>query len=168
MNLLVSYSPEDSELVSAIVSVLCANNRALACCDAGALRASGRWREELAPAVSAADALLLFWCHHSNTSYEVRKEFTLALEAGKDVLALLLDSTPLPSRLADHRSVDFRARAQVIHEQSPGQAAGTDVAGQLEAERRIAGGVARQYEELLVMSLAREVELELAARLRPR
>jgi hypothetical protein len=168
MNILVSYSPEDSELVSAIVSVLCANNRALVCCDTGALRTSGRWRVELAPAVSAADAMLLFWCHHSNTSYEVRKEFTLALEEGKDVLPLLLDGTPLPSRLAAHRSIDFRSRALVIHEQSPEQAASLQLAGQLDAERRIAGGIARQYEELLVMSLAREIELELAAGLRPR
>ena len=42
------------------------------------------------------------------------------------------------------------------------------VAGQVEAERRIAGGIARQYEDLLIRSLAREIEAELAARLGPR
>jgi len=44
VNIFVSYSPEDSELVAAILSTLCASNRALVYCDADSLRARGRWR----------------------------------------------------------------------------------------------------------------------------
>jgi hypothetical protein len=166
MNIFVSYSPADNELVSAIVSLLCASNSALVYCDADSIRASDRWREELGSAISEANLVLVFWCHHSHTSYEVRKEFALALEQGKDVLPLLLDGTPLPSKLADRRYIDFRARAGVIHEGSPEQQeAPGELAERVDVDRLIAGDLSRQYEELLVMSLAREIETELASRL---
>ena len=165
MNIFVSYSPADNDLVSAIVSLLSASNSAVVYCDADSLRTSGRWREELDKAVSEANLVLVFWCHHSNTSYEVRKEFALALERGKDVLPLLLDGTPLPGKLADRRTIDFRARVGVIHEGSPEQAELGDRADMAEADRQIARGISRQYEELLVMGLAREIETELASRL---
>ena len=168
MNIFVSYSPADNELVSAIVSLLCASNGALVYCDAVSIRTSGKWREELGIAISEANVVLVFWCHHSNTSYEVRKEFALALQQGKDVLPLLLDGTPLPSKLADRRAIDFRARIGVMHEGSPDQEEPGDLAGQEEADRLIASDISRQYEELLVMSLAREIETELASRLGPK
>lgn len=168
MNIFVSYSPADNELVSAIVSLLCASNSALVYCDADSIRRSGRWREELEAAISEANVVLVFWCHHSNTSYEVRKEFTLALEQGKDVLPLLLDGTPLPSKLAGSRCIDFRGRVGAIHVSSPERAEATEVAERVEADRLIANDLSRHYEELLLMSLAREIELELASKLRPR
>ena len=168
MNIFVSYSPADSELVSAIIALLSASNSALAYCDADSIRTSGRWREELGTTIAEADVVLVFWCHHSHTSYEVRKEFALALEQGKDVLPLLLDATPLPSKLADRRCIDFRARVGVIHEAPPEQVEPGDVAERVQADRLIARDISRQYEELLVMSLAREIETELASRLAPK
>jgi hypothetical protein len=168
MNIFVSYSPADNELVSAIVALLSASNGALDYCDADSLRTSGRWREELGSAISEADVVLVFWCHHSHTSYEVRKEFALALEQGKDVLPLLLDATPLPGKLADRRCIDFRDRVGVIHEGPPEQEEPGDMAERAKADRLIASDISRQYEELLVMSLAREIETELASRLRPK
>lgn len=168
MKIFVSYSPEDSELVAAIVSTLSANNRALVYCDSDSLRARGRWREELASAISDASLVLVFWCHHSNTSYEVRKEFALALEQGKDVLPLLLDGTPLPSKLAGCRFVDFRSRVGAIHVGSPERTETGDLAERVEVDRLIARDLSRHYEDLLIMSLAREIELELASMLRPK
>jgi len=122
----------------------------------------------LGAAISEANVVLVFWCHHSQTSYEVRKEFALALEQGKDVLPLLMDGTPLPSKLATRRAIDFRDRLGVIHEGLPGQDEPGDVAERVEADRLIASDLSRQYEELLVMSLAREIEAELASRLGPK
>jgi hypothetical protein len=168
MNVFVSYSPEDSELVAAIVSTLCANNRALVYCDADSIRARGRWREELGSAISEARIVLVFWCHHSNTSYEVRKELALALEQGKDVLPLLLDGTPLPSKLAGCRCIDFRSRVGAIHADSPERKDTGDQAGRVEVDRLIASDLSRHYEELLIMSLAREIETEMASMLRPK
>jgi hypothetical protein len=120
MNLYVSYSPADTELVAAVVAMLSANNGALVCRDADAIRTTGRWQEELGPAIAAADVVLLFWCHHANVCYELRKEFAVALERGRDVLPLLLDDTPLPARLAGLRAIDFRSRIGVLHEPSSG------------------------------------------------
>ena len=168
MNIFVSYSPADSELVSAIIAILSSSNSALAYCDADSIRTGGRWREEVGNTISEADVVLMFWCYHSHTSYEVRKEFALALEHGKDVLPLLLDATPLPSKLADRRCIDFRAHVGVIHEGSPEQNEPGDVAGRVQADRLIARDISRQYEDLLVMSLAREIETELASRLGPK
>lgn len=168
MKIFVSYSPADSELVAAIVSLLCANNSSLTCCDGDSIRTSGRWREELGTAISEANVVLVFWCHHSQTSYEVRKEFALALEQGKDILPLLLDGTPLPSKLANRRTIDFGDRVSVVHGGLPGQEEPGDLAGRVEADRLIANDLSRQYEELLVMSLAREIETELASRLGPK
>jgi len=122
----------------------------------------------LGAAISEANVVLVFWCHHSQTSYEVRKEFALALEQGKDVLPLLMDGTPLPSKLATRRAIDFRDRLGVIHEGLPGQDEPGDVAERVEADRLIASDLSRQYEELLVMGLAREIEAELASRLGPK
>jgi hypothetical protein len=168
MNIFVSYSPEDSELVAAIVSTLRASNSSLVYCDADSVRARGRWQKELASTLAETNAVLLFWCHHSNTSYEVRKEFTLALEQGKDVLTVLLDATPLPSKLAGSRRIDFRGRVAAIHVSSPEGAEAADVVERVEADRLIANDLSRHYEELLLMSLAREIELELASMLRPK
>lgn len=168
MNIFVSYSPEDSELVAAILSTLCASNRALVYCDAGSLRVRGRWREELAGAIAEASVVLVFWCHHSNTSYEVRKEFALALEQGKDVLPLLLDGTPLPAKLAGGRCIDFRSQVGAIHVGPVEGENSGDLAGRVEVDRLIASGLSRQYEELLIMSLTREIEAELASMLIPK
>lgn len=167
MNLYVSYSPADTELVAAVVAMLSANNRALVCLDADAIRTTGRWQEELGPAIAAADVVLLFWCHHANVCYELRKEFAVALERGRDVLPLLLDDTPLPARLAGLRAIDVRSRIGVLHEPSSGaQTAGTSA--REAADRMIAGDLARGYEDLLLLGIAREIEAELAARLGPR
>jgi hypothetical protein len=165
MNIFVSYSPADGDLASAIISLLSAGNGTLVYCDADSMRTSGRGRDELRTAIAQADVVLVFWCHHSFTSYDVRKEFVLALEEGKEVLPLLLDSTPLPGRLASCRCVDVRARVGTAHEGSPDEDQPKDRAEQAEADRLIASDMSRQYEDLLVMSLAREIEAELASRL---
>jgi len=167
MNIFVSYSPADSELVSAIVSLLCASNSALVYCDADTIRTSGQPREELRMAISRADVVLVFWCHHAFTSYEVRKESDLALEYGRDVVPLLLDATPLPRKLVNSRCIDFRDRVGVIHEGAPDHQAPRELAGRIEADRLIASDLSRPYEDLLVMSIAREIEADLASRIGP-
>lgn len=167
MNIFVSYSPADAELVSAIVSHLSAGNTALVYVDADTIRTSRGAREDLSTAIAQSDVVLVFWCHHSFTSYDVRKETALALERGKVIVPLLLDATPLPSKLADNRAIDFRARVGVIHEGSPDQEEPADLAEQTEADRLIATDLSREYEDLLVMTLAREIETALASRLGP-
>ena len=168
MNIFVSYSPGDSELVAAIVSVLCANNSALACCDSDMIRTPGGAHGDPRSVIAESDVVLVFWCHHSFTSYDVRKESDLAIELGKDVVPLLLDDSPLPRKLAGCRCIDFRNRAGAMHEGSPEQQQPKDVAVKAEvADRLIATDLSRQYEDLVIMSLARAIETELASRFGP-
>lgn len=164
MNVFVSYDPADGELVAAIVSVLCANNSALLCCDADTLRTGRGPRDELRQTIAESDVVLVFWCHHSFTSYDVRKESELALEQGRDILPLLLDGTPLPRKLADRRCIDLRDRVGVIHEASPDQQQSRELTERAEADRLIASDLSRQYEDLLIMGLVRDIEAELASR----
>jgi diphthamide synthase (EF-2-diphthine--ammonia ligase) len=53
----------------------------------------------------------------------------------------------------------------LLHEQSPEETEQSALAERVEVDRVIAGDISRQYEELLILSLAREIETELAARL---
>lgn len=168
MNIFVSYSPDDTDFVSAVVSQLCANNSALMYCDADTIRTGGGTHNELRAAIAHADVTLVFWCHHSFTSYDVRKELTLALEQGKDVVPLLLDGTPLPRTLVDRRFIDLRAGVGAVHEGSPELADPKRLAERVKADRLIATDLSRQYEDLLIMSVAREIETELASRLGPK
>ena len=166
MNVFVSYSPADSDLVSAIISMLSAGNDALVYRDAESLRSGRQSREEVWASIAESDVVLVFWCHHGFTSYDVRKECELAETERKDVVPVLLDDTPLPRKLADLRAIDFRSRVGVMHDAAPDQPGSNDLAERAEVDRLIANDMARHYEELLVMSLAREIETALAARLR--
>jgi TIR domain-containing protein len=166
MIVFVSYSPADNDLVSAIISLLSASNTELVYRDAESLRTGRGAREDLQASIAESDIVLVFWCHHAFTSYDVRKECDLALVQGKDMLPVLLDDTPLPRKVADRRTIDFRARVGVMHEISPDQKEPDGLVERAEVDRLIATDMDRHYEELLVMGLAREIETELAARLR--
>lgn len=166
MNVFVSYSPADNDLVSAIISLLSASNSELVYHDAESLRSRRGARGDLQLSIAESEVVLVFWCHHAFTSYDVRKECDLALAQGKDMLPVLLDDTPLPRKVSDRRTIDFRARVGVMHEGSPDQTEPRDLVERAEADRLIATDMARHYEELLIMGLAREIETELAARLR--
>ena len=74
-----------------------------------------KWREEILVALKAADLVMVFWCEHSRESDEVKREYDLAIEGEKDVVPVLLDSTPLPETLAEYQWVDFRSLAGPGH-----------------------------------------------------
>ena len=104
----VSYSHRDSDLVAPIVALLRAS-KALVFRDADQLMPGKKWRQQLDSAISNSTTILVFWCDHSRSSEEVKKEYTAAIQQRKDLLPLLLDSTPLPEELAEYQYIDFRA-----------------------------------------------------------
>ena len=61
----------------------------------------------MSAAITSATLFVLFWCEHSSESVEVKNEYAAALLAGKDVLPLLLDGTPLPMDLQRFQWIDF-------------------------------------------------------------
>jgi hypothetical protein len=109
----ISYSHQDAQLVEPTVSIL----RGIAdhVFQDVAIRPGKVWKKELEDALRSANLVVLFWCHHSATSDEVRKEIDVAMKAGKDVLPVLLDETPLPPRLAAFQRVDFRKAMGAKH-----------------------------------------------------
>jgi len=113
----VSYSHEDATLVSPVVSILRAT-RGLVFHDADSIQPGKRWRSEIADALGAAQLVVVFWCLHSCESSEVKQEYDAALHAAKDVLPVLLDSTPLPIPLREFQWIDFRRLAD--HAPAPG------------------------------------------------
>ena len=110
----VSYSHQDVDLVRPVVGLLRATED-LVFQDLDSIKPGSRWRREIEEALYAAQLFVLFWCYHSSRSAEVRKEYELALTTGKDVLPVLLDTTPLPQQLNEFQWVDFRHLGGSVH-----------------------------------------------------
>jgi TIR domain len=117
----VSYSRQDTGLVKPVVGLLRAT-KDLVFQDIDGIMPGKRWRPQIEEALSVAHLIVLFWCHHSSRSPEVRKEYELALSTGKDVLPVLLDATPLPKELDEFQWVDFRQLAGLGHRSKRGLA----------------------------------------------
>jgi hypothetical protein len=103
----ISYSHEDSELVEPFVTFI-RGTADLVFHDATGIKPGKKWRKEIDKAIHASDLVALFWCVHSSTSEEVKTEYEMAISAAKDVMPILLDSTPLPTDLSHYHWVDFR------------------------------------------------------------
>jgi TIR domain len=113
-SLFISYSHRDSSLVRPIVGVL-RGTAELVFHDASTIRPGSNWEQSIRNAIMGADIVVLFWCDHSSRSSEVRKEYEFALSSFKNVMPLLLDSTPLPENLSQFQWVDFRQLAAPNH-----------------------------------------------------
>jgi len=114
INVFISYSHVDAALVAPVVRLLRVN-RSLVFQDSDRIPPGQRWRGEIAKALAKSNLVVVFWCHHASGSNEVSKEWRAAIELAKDLLPLLLDSTPLPSELADFQWIDFRATVGTNH-----------------------------------------------------
>jgi len=106
-SIFVSYSHKDVGLVQPVVRLLRATED-LVFQDLDGIKPGRKWRREMEEALYTAQLFILFWCYHSSRSAEVRKEYQLVLTTGKDVLPVLLDTTPLPQQLNEFQWVDFR------------------------------------------------------------
>jgi hypothetical protein len=115
MMIFVSYSHFDAELVDPIVRLLQAVPGGGVFQDRISIRPGKEWRPILMAALLEARLVLVFWCAHSSASTEVAREYTDAIERGKDVVPVLLDSTPLPSTLDKYQWVDLRSLADGMH-----------------------------------------------------
>ena len=112
--ILVSYSRLDVGLMKPVVGLLRAT-KDIVFQDLDGIRPGGKWRRQIEDAILAAHLVVLFWCYHSSRSAEVRAEYKLALATGKDVLPVLLDTTPLPEELNEFQWVDFQQLVGSVH-----------------------------------------------------
>src|SRR5262249_35725057 len=108
--LVISYSRVDRPQVRSIVSLL-------RTAFAGIERAvfwdedfepGDPWFEQIKLQIDAAPQLFVFWCSHSASSAQVRREFAYAFAQQKRVVPVLLDDTVLASDLASIHGVDLR------------------------------------------------------------
>lgn len=110
----VSYSRQDAELVTPIVALI-RTTRRLVFQDLDSLRAGERWHPQIEAAVRAARLVVVFWCDHARSSAYVAEEYQKAISWDKDVVPVLLDPTPLPEDLGAFQAVDFRHLAARLH-----------------------------------------------------
>jgi hypothetical protein len=107
----VSYSHQDAALVTPVVRLLRSTSD-FVFHDTDSIKPGSRWRGALADAIRDANLVIVFWCLHANESSEVEKEYLAAIEAAKNILPVLLDSTPVPPALGEFQWVDFRQLVQ--------------------------------------------------------
>ena len=103
----VSYSRRDGDIVTPLVQMLRLSGTGVFR-DLDHIRPGTKWRTVLIDAVDSCELVLLFWCHHSAGSAEVRKEYTQALQGGKLLTPVLLDDTPLSTTLSEYQAIDMR------------------------------------------------------------
>lgn len=106
-HIFVSYSRNDSEIITPLVQMLRLSGTGIFR-DTDHIRPGTRWRTVLIEAVENCQLLLLFWCHHAATSAEVKREYTQALQQGKLLSPVLLDDTPLTAEMAEFQAIDMR------------------------------------------------------------
>jgi hypothetical protein len=116
-HIFVSYSHQDAPLVDPIVRLLRAT-RDFVFLDSDSIIPGKPWRRQISGGLHKARLVVVFWCLHSQKSREVAKEYKAAIQAEKDVLPVLLDSTPVPQALSAYEWVDFREFAREQHERA--------------------------------------------------
>lgn len=114
VSVFISYSHADAILVDPVVRLLRVNT-SLVFVDTDHIRPGKRWRDEIGGALASSDLVVVFWCAHAAESDEVAQEWRSALTAGKDLLPLLLDATPLPAALHEYQWIDFRGMVGQHH-----------------------------------------------------
>ena len=103
----VSYSTADRRFVEPIVQVLRTATTDVFL-DRDSIAPGDKWKDVLTERLQTADTLVLFWSHNAEKSKWVTREWHTAAGAGKRILPVLIDDTPLPEALGDFQWIDFR------------------------------------------------------------
>jgi hypothetical protein len=114
--LVISYSRDDQALVRGLVKFLRAALRGI---DRTVFwdddfEPGEEWFAQIAAAIDDAQTLFVAWCSHSAISQQVAREIDYAFEHSCRVVPVLLDNTPLSSRLAPIQGIDLRQT--VVHD----------------------------------------------------
>jgi len=95
----ISYSRVNGEVVSIAAKLLRAGG-ATVFQDVVDIEYGSDWQEALARAIRQCERVLVFWSLAASTSEWVEREWRMALQAGKRIVPMLLDKTPLPAELS--------------------------------------------------------------------
>jgi hypothetical protein len=103
----VSYSRADRDLVGPITTVL----RITAVSvfrDEDSITPGKKWADEISRAISSSAKVVVFWSLAASQSSAVADECSMAIGFEKDVVPVLLDGTPLSTRLQPYEWVDLQ------------------------------------------------------------
>jgi hypothetical protein len=114
-NIFISYSRRDAAIISGIVR-LYEVAEAKIFLDSDSIPAGANWRKCIEQALLKCSAVLVFWCEHSGSSVEVRKEYQLAIALGKRVVPVLMDDSELPGDLSIYQHIDLRESLALSHD----------------------------------------------------
>lgn len=110
----VSYSHDDQKLVVPVVALLRSTPTDVFL-DVDTIEPGDDWWKRVQDALDSTSSFVIFWCSHASDSTVVKQEWEFALDKGKRIIPVLLDSTPLPTRLAVFQWIDFRSFATSLH-----------------------------------------------------
>lgn len=108
-NSFASYGRRDYEIVRPFVEILRVPDR-LVFLDRDSILPGRKWRAEIEQALTDANVVFVFWTKNASKSVWVKREYNFAIRQNKQVIPVLLDSTPLPRTLKKFQWIDFRAR----------------------------------------------------------
>lgn len=106
MNIFISYSRVDRDLVVPIVAALRIGGEVFR--DEDNIKPGDCWADVLIEALKSCETVILFWSRAACESRNVEAECRQALDSGKYIIPVLLDDTPLPEFLAHIQWLDFR------------------------------------------------------------
>jgi len=95
----ISYSSVDREIVAAAARLLRAAG-ATVFQDISDLQFGDNWDQALLKAIGQCERVMVFWSAAAARSTGVEREWRYALDAGKRIVPMSLDKTPLPPPLA--------------------------------------------------------------------
>jgi hypothetical protein len=102
--LFASYSRKDTRRVHELVRLLRVSG-APVFLDTDSIPSGQKWQHEIQLALTAADAIVVFWSYAAIESIEVKREYEYAIQLGKDVVPIVLDDVPLTEILAQYQGV---------------------------------------------------------------
>ena len=95
----ISYSRSDSGVVTLAANLLKAGG-ATVFLDVVDIAYGADWQQVLRDSIGLCERVLVFWSQAAADSKWVTREWKMAAEAGKRIVPILLDATPLPRGLA--------------------------------------------------------------------
>jgi len=106
MNVFVSYSRIDKELVAPIAEVLRVSTNIFR--DEDDIEPGKKWAVEIEQALNDSQIILVFWSRAASESKYVEAEYIKAIQSNKDIVPILLDDTRLIAPLDQYQWLVFR------------------------------------------------------------
>lgn len=103
----VSYSRVHDSLVGNLTKILGVGGR-LVFRDVESVKPGEEWEKSIFDSLTNAKIVVVVWCSHANESQWVLREAELAAQLNKEIIPVLIDSTPLLPCLAKFQWIDLQ------------------------------------------------------------